>query len=400
MPANHLDIPCGLADLVQESGELHFLGAIDLLAEGILRGHCRPAEGPTGQTFPDAMPCAVPNLAKGRSSSTAAGRYAATSLACLLRNGNAGAHYGSPYFFYGTMQTDEGWRVFGAIGVPSAGFSSVTHADHRGLPSAWLQVSLSIGFPGRSLSFRFDAPDRGITALIGPSGSGKTTFLRAVAGLEPDARGLVAVGGTVWQDSGSGVFVAPHKRPVGMVFQDARLFPHRNVRQNLEFGMRRHVPGSRNIAWDEVVELLHLGNLLARFPARLSGGEAQRVAIGRALLADPRLLLLDEPLSALDDERKSELLPYLERLRDEHLLPMIYVSHAMLEVSRLADRVLSLKEGQIAYTERSPRSGMLPYESGRPLPNAVSATSAQKENASSAPESPLAWEYSSASTWL
>ena len=282
------------------------------------------------------------------------------------------------------MQIEEGWSVFGAIGVPSAGCSSVAHTDHRGLPSAWLQVSLSIEFPGRSLSFRFGAPDRGITALIGPSGSGKTTCLRAVAGLEPDARGLVTVGEAVWQDSGSGVFIAPHKRPVGMVFQDARLFPHRNVRQNLEFGMSRHFPGSRSIAWDEVVELLHLGDLLARLPARLSGGETQRVAIGRALLANPRLLLLDEPLSALDDERKDELLPYLERLRDEHLLPMLYVSHAMPEVSRLADQILSLEEGRIVYDERPTRPETLVREPGRPLPGAVSvlsATSAQKENA-------------------
>ncbi|BAP88514.1 molybdate ABC transporter ATPase [Burkholderiales bacterium GJ-E10] len=274
----------------------------------------------------------------------------------------------------------------------------------NGAPGApgpqWLQVSLAFDLPGHRLSFRLDAPDRGITALIGPSGAGKTTCLRGIAGLEPGARGVVTVGGTVWQDSASGIFLPPHRRAVGMVFQDARLFPHRSVRQNLAFGIARPDPGSPRVAWDDVVEILGLGSLLPRMPARLSGGEAQRVAIGRALLANPRLLLLDEPLSAIDEARKDELLPYLERLRDEHRLPMIYVSHAMPEISRLADRVLLLKEGRITYAERSPRPGALLRETGRTPPSAFNAISAQNENANSTPDSALAWEYSNASTWL
>ena len=265
---------------------------------------------------------------------------------------------------------------------------------------AWLQVSLAIEFAGHSLSVRFDAPDRGITALIGPSGFGKTTSLRAIAGLVRDARGSVTVGGTVWQDSASGIFLPSHRRAVGMVFQDARLFPHRTVRQNLEFGIGRRDSKHPLTAWNEVVEILDLGSLLPRMPGRLSGGEAQRVAIGRALLANPRLLLLDEPLSALDAARKDELLPYLERLRDERRLPMIYVSHAMSEVSLLADRVLSLKEGRITYVDRPPYSDMRLRDVGRLPPSAFNAISAQNENANSTPDSALAWEYSRASTWL
>lgn len=276
--------------------------------------------------------------------------------------------------------------------------------DRRNDPAApgWLQVSLAVEVGGRSLSVRFDAPDRGVTALIGPSGSGKTTCLRGIAGLECGARGIVTVGGAVWQDSSSGIFIPSHRRSVGMVFQDARLFPHRSVRQNLEFGIAPRGDGSRSTAWTEVVEILGLGGLLSRMPAHLSGGEAQRVAIARALLANPRLLLLDEPLSALDEERKDELLPYLERLRDDHRLPMIYVSHSMSEVARLADRVLLLQGGELAYMGRRP--GPEAARESRPWPpnplNALNAISAQNENANSTPDSPLAWEYSSASTWL
>ncbi len=185
-----------------------------------------------------------------------------------------------------------------------------------------------------------------------------------------------------------------------MVFQDARLFPHRTVRQNLEYGIDRRDFENPLAGWNEVVKVLDLGSLLPRTPGRLSGGEAQRVAIGRALLANPRLLLLDEPLSALDEARKDELLPYLERLRDEHRLPMIYVSHAMSEISRLADRVLSLKEGRITYGAPPPRHDMRLREVGRLPPSAFNAISAQNENANSTPDSPLAWEYSRASTWL
>ena len=290
------------------------------------------------------------------------------------------------------------------MATPSMDRTIDRNMDRRNDPAApgWLQVSLAVEVGGRSLSVRFDAPDRGITALIGPSGSGKTTCLRGIAGLECGARGSVTVGGTVWQNSASGIFLPSHQRSVGMVFQDARLFPHRSVRQNLEFGVAPRGDGNLSTSWNEVVETLGLGELLSRMPAHLSGGEAQRVAIGRALLANPRLLLLDEPLSALDAERKEELLPYLERLRDDHRLPMIYVSHSMSEVARLADGVLSLQGGELAYMRRRPdpeaarESRLWPPS---PL-NALNASSAQNENANSTPDSPLAWEYSSASTWL
>lgn len=290
------------------------------------------------------------------------------------------------------------------MATPSMDRTIDRNMDRRNDPAApgWLQVSLAVEVGGRSLSVRFDAPDRGITALIGPSGSGKTTCLRGIAGLECGTRGSVTVGGAVWQNSASGIFLPSHQRSVGMVFQDARLFPHRSVRQNLEFGIAPRGDGNPSTSWNEVVEALGLGDLLSRMPAHLSGGEAQRVAIGRALLANPRLLLLDEPLSALDAERKEELLPYLERLRDEHRLPMIYVSHSMSEVARLADRVLSLQGGDLAYMRRRP--GPDAVRESRPWPpsplNALNASSAQNENANSTPDSPLAWEYSSASTWL
>ena len=288
--------------------------------------------------------------------------------------------------------------------TPSMDRTIDRNMDRRNDPAApgWLRVSLAVEVGERSLSVRFDAPDRGITALVGPSGSGKTTCLRGIAGLECGARGIVTVGGAVWQDSASGIFLPSHRRSVGMVFQDARLFPHCSVRQNLEFGIASREDGTRSTAWAEVVEILGLGALLSRMPGHLSGWEAQRVAIGRALLTNPRLLLLDEPLSALDEERKDELLPYLERLRDEHRLPMIYVSHSMPEVARLADRVLSLQGGELAYM--GCRRGPEAARESRPWPpnplNALNAISAQNENANSTPDSPLAWEYSSASTWL
>jgi molybdate transport system ATP-binding protein len=179
--------------------------------------------------------------------------------------------------------------------------------------------------------------DARVLALVGPSGAGKTSVLNAIAGLVRPQRGRIAVGERVLYDSAARIDVPAHRRRIGYVFQDARLFPHLNVRGNLSYG--RH--GSRNTSFhfDDVVALLGIETLLERQPRNLSGGEAQRVAIGRALLAQPSLLLFDEPLSALDHARREELIPYLQRVRDEVRLPMLYVSHHAEEVRRIAEAV-------------------------------------------------------------
>ena len=189
-------------------------------------------------------------------------------------------------------------------------------------------------------------PGRGVTALFGPSGSGKTTCLRAMAGLERAADGLFALGDTVWQDAAKGHFVPTHKRALGMVFQEASLFPHLSVRGNMEFGQKRASTAGKHFALPAVADLLGIGHLLERMPAQLSGGERQRVAIARALLAAPRILLMDEPLAGLDLKRKLEILPYLERLHRELAIPVIYVSHASDEVARLADHLVLLDQGK------------------------------------------------------
>jgi len=196
------------------------------------------------------------------------------------------------------------------------------------------------------LDVDLDLPQRGISALFGHSGSGKTTILRAIAGLERAPGGYVALGGEVWQDDARGVFVPVHKRALGYVFQEASLFPHLSVRANLEFGRKRVPAHERRFALEPVTELLGIGALLERRPDGLSGGERQRVAIARALLASPRLLLMDEPLAALDLRRKLEILPYLERMHAELAIPIVYVSHAPDEVARLADHLVLLDDGE------------------------------------------------------
>ncbi len=200
-----------------------------------------------------------------------------------------------------------------------------------------------VDYAGFALDVDLDLPGSGVTALFGRSGCGKTTLLRCMAGLERGA-GRLAVNGETWQDAGT--FVPTHRRPLGYVFQDARLFAHLDVARNLDFGARRS--GSAGaVRRDAVVELLGLGPLLDRLPARLSGGEQQRVAIARALLAGPRLLLMDEPLASLDHARKQEFLPWLERVRDELEIPVIYVSHAPDEVARLADHLVVMDAGRV-----------------------------------------------------
>ena len=191
------------------------------------------------------------------------------------------------------------------------------------------------------------APGRGITALFGASGSGKTTLLRCIAGLERSPGGAVTFDGECWQDEARLVFVPPHRRACGYVFQESSLFPHLSVRQNLEYGEKRVPPGQKRLAFDQTVELLGVAPLLKRRTGNLSGGERQRVAIARALLASPRLLLMDEPLASLDASRKGEILYYIERLRDELQLPIVYVSHAIDEVVRLANRVIVLANGRV-----------------------------------------------------
>lgn len=209
-----------------------------------------------------------------------------------------------------------------------------------------LDVRLTHQFGGFTLDAKFSAP-AGVTALFGRSGSGKTTIVNALAGLlRPDA-GRITVDETVLFDSATRHYVAPHHRRIGYVFQDARLFPHLSVRQNLAFG-RWFAPGkSDGVALDRIVELLGLGPLLQRRPGALSGGEKQRVALGRAILSRPRFLLMDEPLAALDDPRKTEILSYLERLRDETAVPILYVSHSVAEVARLATTVVLIDKGRV-----------------------------------------------------
>jgi molybdate transport system ATP-binding protein len=208
-----------------------------------------------------------------------------------------------------------------------------------------IKAQLRLAYSAFTLDVDLNMPGRGVTALFGPSGSGKTTLLRCIAGLERGA-GRLEVQGDIWQDADN--FVLTHRRPLGYVFQDARLFAHLTVRSNLEYGMRRQRrPASADVSrFDSVIELLGLGPLLDRLPERLSGGEQQRVAIARALLTAPRLLLMDEPLASLDLARKQEILPYLERLHDELEIPVLYVSHAADEVTRLADYIVVLEGGR------------------------------------------------------
>ncbi|MDI6746478.1 MAG: molybdenum ABC transporter ATP-binding protein [Rhodocyclaceae bacterium] len=230
-------------------------------------------------------------------------------------------------------------------------------------------------YPGFTLDVDLELPSRGITALFGHSGSGKTTLLRCIAGLERPSNGYLAIDGALWQDGAK--FLPTHRRPIGYVFQEASLFPHLSVRGNLDYGAKRcgcrpasadfispprspHAADSRLAAphggavgsgrpsadFSHIVELLGIGALLDRKPERLSGGERQRVAIARALLTAPRLLLMDEPLAALDLARKNEILPYLERLHDELEIPVFYVSHAPDEVARLADHLVVMDGGR------------------------------------------------------
>jgi molybdate transport system ATP-binding protein len=192
--------------------------------------------------------------------------------------------------------------------------------------------------------------DSGVTALFGPSGSGKTSIVGMIAGLIRPDRGRIAIGGDVLFDGAQNINVPPHRRAIGYVFQDGRLFPHLSVARNLDYGRWMSGKTRDEAQFSHVAALLDIGHLLKRRPGALSGGERQRVALGRALLMQPRLMLLDEPLASLDTARKREILPYFQRLRDETKLPMIYVSHDAGEVKALASRVVLLDDGRVKAT--------------------------------------------------
>ncbi|WP_171210338.1 MULTISPECIES: molybdenum ABC transporter ATP-binding protein [unclassified Ruegeria] len=209
-----------------------------------------------------------------------------------------------------------------------------------------LSVRLQHQLPGIALDLEFEAPP-GVTVLFGRSGAGKTTVINAVAGLLRPQAGRVAVDDWVLFDTDQGSWLPTHRRRLGYIFQEGRLFPHLTVRQNLAYGRWFAPRGAQRESQDRVVEMLGIGHLLNRRPAMLSGGEKQRVAIGRALLAAPRLILADEPLAALDEARKAEILPYFERLRDEVSVPILYVTHSAAEVARLATSVVALQDGKV-----------------------------------------------------
>lgn len=213
--------------------------------------------------------------------------------------------------------------------------------------SAAVRARLQLHYPDFALDVDLALPGRQVSALFGPSGSGKTTCLRAIAGLERAPGGYVEVNGEIWQDDARGLFVPTHRRPLGYVFQEPSLFAHLTVAQNMAYGMKRVPTAQRRVSPAQAVELLGLAPLMQRSPATLSGGERQRVAIARALATSPRILLMDEPLAALDAKRKAEILPYLERLHGELDIPVLYVSHAPDEVARLADHMVLLDAGRV-----------------------------------------------------
>lgn len=208
-----------------------------------------------------------------------------------------------------------------------------------------ITARLSVDKGAFKLDAQFQIPARGISALFGPSGCGKTTLLRAMAGLEPGCDGFLQVGDQVWQQPDKAL--PAHQRPLGYVFQDAKLFPHLSVIRNLEYGYRRLPESARRIDLQQAIDWLGIGHLLQRRPDGLSGGEKQRVAIARALLVSPRLMLMDEPLASLDEAGKQALMPYLETLHRELDFPVIYVSHSQAEVARLAQQLIFMQQGRV-----------------------------------------------------
>ncbi|MGB1011636.1 MAG: molybdenum ABC transporter ATP-binding protein [Thiolinea sp.] len=210
-----------------------------------------------------------------------------------------------------------------------------------------IDCRLHMDYGDFSLRFKQQLPGRGVTVFFGPSGCGKSTLLRCIAGLEQPQQIVLQVQGELWDDSVRGVRLPTYRRPIGYVFQEASLFPHLTVRGNLEFGLRRIKKKRDTYSLEHAVELLGIGYLLQRKPAGLSGGERQRVAIARALAVQPQLLLMDEPLAALDLRRKQEILPFLDRLHRELEIPVLYVTHSPQEVTRLADHIVMLDGGRV-----------------------------------------------------
>ena len=210
-----------------------------------------------------------------------------------------------------------------------------------------LSVSCEVRYPNFHFYVDVEIPTDGVTAIFGPSGCGKTTFLRCLAGLERSKKGRIQFGNEVWQDESQGMFMPIARRPIGYVFQEPRLFPHLSVQANLEYGLKRTPKGQQKFSSEQIIEILGIQHLLDRRPHFLSGGEQQRVAMGRALLTSPELLLMDEPLSSLDVTRKREILPFIQRLDKELHLPIIYVSHSLQEVLQLARTLVLLKEGRV-----------------------------------------------------
>lgn len=213
-----------------------------------------------------------------------------------------------------------------------------------------IAIDITVPLDGLDVSARFDVSGAPIISIFGPSGAGKTTILRAIAGLERRARGTIRFDGEAWLDTTAGVHRPIHLRRVGYVFQEASLFPHLDVRANLHYALNRVRAGERRIAFDDAVECLGVGALLSRAVTDLSGGERQRVAMARALLSSPKLLLMDEPLASLDEPGRANLLPYIERLHAELSIPILYVSHNLREVARLAHTIVELRDGRVVAT--------------------------------------------------
>ena len=210
-----------------------------------------------------------------------------------------------------------------------------------------LAAEFDVRYPAFHFQVSLDMPLEGVTSIFGPSGCGKTTFLRCLAGLERSSRGVIRFGDVVWQDETRNIFLPVSQRPIGYVFQEPRLFSHLSVRSNLEYGFKRIPSGQRQLSLDHVIDILGLRHHLDRHSHELSGGEQQRVAIGRALLTSPTLLLMDEPLSSLDIKRKKEIVPFIQRLETEFHIPIIYVSHSLQEILQLATTLVVLKDGRV-----------------------------------------------------
>ncbi|MEL6693780.1 MAG: molybdenum ABC transporter ATP-binding protein [Pseudomonadota bacterium] len=245
-----------------------------------------------------------------------------------------------------------------------------------------LSISVSHAIDGFNLELRQDIPLNGVTAIFGPSGSGKTSALNTIAGFLRPKSGTVRFGSTYWFSDAEKIWVPPHRRSIGTVFQDAQLFPHLSVRGNLDFADRRSNKDKPGRSFEDIVSAMALQPLLERRPQTLSGGEKQRVAIARTLLTRPDLLLLDEPLSALDNARKGELLPFLETLKSDFAIPTLYVSHDVDEVSRIADRVIMMEDGKVMAVGRTDEilsrygleAGRNPYEETSTLTGSVDHT--------------------------